>query len=64
MIRCIPYLELIVNASREDLFCRVTKRDCCHLVDVLEGIHSSLLSGIPQLMKKQFMRLFLYFNTS
>lgn len=44
-----PYLDVIVDASRDDLVTGVVEGDSQDLVGVLEGLDSSFFPDIPQL---------------
>lgn len=56
------YLDVIVNASRQDLITGVIERHSQHLVSVLESVDRPFLTDVPQLsltrhMKKDNMNL-------
>ena len=45
----VPYLDVIINASRHDLVAGVIESDAEYLVGVLKRVDRCLLSDVPQL---------------
>ena len=48
-----PYLDVVVDASGQDLIAGVVEGDRQHLVRVLEGVDRPLLAYVPQLSQQQ-----------
>lgn len=49
-----PYLDVVVDASGQDLITGVIERHRQHLVGVLEGVDRPFLTNVPQLHKKKY----------
>lgn len=48
-----PNLDVVVDASRQNLITGVIEGDSQHLISVLEGVDCALLTNVPQLTQRQ-----------